>query len=61
MRFTNVKPEIDDAVSQRRRIEAWEDDYRGVLIVASAWLLFYVVALTGSVLYQGAAIVASLH
>ena len=61
MRSANINADVSDITVQRRRFEQRNDDYKDVLVVASAWLLFYGVALAGFALTQGSEMLASLY
>jgi hypothetical protein len=52
---------VGDVAVQPRRFEPRDGDYTGVIVVASAWLLFYCVALGGYALKQGFEVLASLY
>lgn len=56
-----IQSDVGDASVQRRRFEPKDGDYTGVIVVASAWLLFYSLALGGYALKQGFEVLASLY
>jgi hypothetical protein len=56
----NVKPQLGDTTVRRRRHEQQDYDHTGVLVVASAWLIFYGLSFSSLVFKRGTEMLASL-
>jgi hypothetical protein len=58
----DVKPQLGEAAVESRRYEQRDYDSKGVLVVASAWLLLYALMFIGLVFKQGAEVLlASIY
>jgi len=57
----NVNRGVGDIAVQGRRFEPRDNDYTGVIGVASVWVLFYSLALGGYALKQSFEVLASLY
>ena len=50
----DVKPQLGEAAVESRRYDQRDYDYKGVMVVASAWLLLYVLMFIGLAFKQSA-------
>jgi hypothetical protein len=55
-----VKPDIGDITMLQRRFETQNYDHKGVIVVASAWLLLYGLLFIGFAFTKAADVMASL-
>ena len=64
MQFLNIgtggKSELGEPAVERRRHEQPGYDHKGVVVVASAWLLLYVLLFSGLTIKHGAEVLASI-
>jgi hypothetical protein len=56
-----MKPDVRDIAVRRRRFETQDYDHKGVVVVASAWLLVYGLLFGGFAITQAADVLASLN
>jgi hypothetical protein len=56
----DLNSQFGDTTVQPRRYEDSDSDYTGVVVVASAWLLFYALSFSSVVFKQGKELLASL-
>ncbi len=61
MQPSNLKADVGDIAVQQRRFEQQEYDAKGVVVVASAWLLFYGLAFAAFAFKQGVEVFAYLY
>ena len=56
-----MKPDVGDIAVQRRRFETQYYDCKGVIVVASAWLLLYGLMFSGFAFRQPADVLAFFY
>jgi hypothetical protein len=56
-----MKPNVEDIAVRRRRFETQNYDHKGVIVVASAWLLLYGLMYSGFAFRQATDVLASLY
>lgn len=56
-----MKPDIGDIAMQQRRFETQGYDQKGVIVVASAWLLLYALLFIGFASTKATDVFASLN
>jgi hypothetical protein len=57
----SMNPDVGNVAMRRRRFETQNCDDKGVIVVASAWLVLYGLIFSGFVVKEAVDVVASLY